>query len=301
MSFSGDIKQELSKISNLTNKEILRAELIGYLLSSNISVIKNKISYATENEYNINRLNKLLNNLNIDYDISFQGKVYKIAFKKQEFEDLEYVANGIEIKKDDSNIDVKKEEQFFKAIVRGTFLGSGSLNNPSNKYHLEILFSTKLNAEYISRVLRELYIESKNIIKKRSFSIYIKEAEEISKFLALIGANKSVLNFEEIRVERDTRNNINRLVNCETANLNKTINASVNQINAIKYLKENKRFKELPENLKEIAEVRLKNPDASLVELGQMLKNPIGKSGVNHRLKKISEIAEGLKGEQNGD
>ena len=139
MSFSGDIKQELSKISNLTNKEILRAELIGYLLSSNISVIKNKISYATENEYNINRLNKLLNNLNIDYDISFQGKVYKIAFKKQEFEDLEYVANGIEIKKDDSNIDVKKEEQFFKAIVRGTFLGSGSLNNPSNKYHLEIL------------------------------------------------------------------------------------------------------------------------------------------------------------------
>ena len=91
------------------------------------------------------------------------------------------------------------------------------------------------------------------------------------------------------------------MVNCETANLNKTINASVNQINAIKYLKENKRFKELPENLKEIAEVRLKNPDASLVELGQMLKNPIGKSGVNHRLKKISEIAEGLKGEQNGD
>ena len=292
MSFSGDIKQELSKISNLTNKEILRAELIGYLLSSNISVIKNKISYATENEYNINRLNKLLNNLNIDYDISFQGKVYKIAFKKQEFEDLEYVANGIEIKKDDSNIDVKKEEQFFKAIVRGTFLGSGSLNNTSNKYHLEILFSTKLNAEYISRVLRELYIESKILVRKRSFSIYIKEAEEISKFLALIGA---------IRVERDTRNNINRLVNCETANLNKTINASVNQINAIKYLKENKRFKELPENLKEIAEVRLKNPDASLVELGQMLKNPIGKSGVNHRLKKISEIAEGLKGEQNGD
>lgn len=295
MSFSGDIKQELSKISNLTNKEILRAELIGYLLSSNISVTKNKISYATENEYNINRLNKLLNNLNIDYDISFQGKVYKIVFKKQEFEDLEYVENGIEIKKDNGDINVKKEEQFFKAIVRGAFLGSGSLNNPNNKYHLEILFSTKLNAEYISNVLKEFYIQSKILVRKRSFSIYIKEAEEISKFLALIGANKSVLNFEEIRVERDTRNNINRLVNCETANLNKTINASVSQINAIKYLKEKKKFKELPENLKEIAEVRLKNPDASLVELGQMLKNPIGKSGVNHRLKKICEIAEETK------
>lgn len=295
MSFSGDIKQELSKISNLTNKEILRAELIGYLLSSNVSVTKNKISYATENEYNINRLNKLLNNLNIDYDISFQGKVYKITFKKQEFEDLEYVANGIEIKKNSFNIDVKREEQFFKAIVRGTFLGSGSLNNPKNKYHLEILFSTKVNAEYISKVLKEFYIQSKILIRKRSFSIYIKEAEEISKFLALIGANKSVLNFEEIRVERDTRNNINRLVNCETANLNKTINASVTQINAIKYLKVHKKFEDLPESLKEIAEVRLKNPDASLVELGQMLQNPIGKSGVNHRLKKICEIAEETK------
>lgn len=295
MSFSGDIKQELSKISNLTNKEILRAELIGYLLSSNISVTKNKISYATENEYNINRLNKLLNNLNIDYSISFQGKVYKITFKKQEFEDLEYVANGIEIKKDSCSIDAKKEEQFFKAIVRGAFLGSGSLNNPKNKYHLELLFSTKVNAEYISKVLKGFYIQSKILIRKRSFSIYIKEAEEISKFLALIGANKSVLNFEEIRVERDTRNNINRLVNCETANLNKTINASVTQINAIKYLKVHKKFEDLPENLKEIAEVRLKSPDASLVELGQMLENPIGKSGVNHRLKKICEIAEEIK------
>lgn len=295
MSFSGDIKQELSKISNLTNKEILRAELIGYLLSSNISVTKNKISYATENEYNINRFNKLLNNLNIDYSIGFQGKVYKITFKKQEFENLEYVENGIEINKDSCSIDVKKEEQFFKAIVRGTFLGSGSLNNPKNKYHLEILFSTKVNAEYISTVLTEFYIQSKILIRKRSFSIYIKEAEEISKFLALIGANKSVLNFEEIRVERDTRNNINRLVNCETANLNKTINASVTQINAIKYLKAHKKFEDLPENLKEIAEVRLKSPDANLVELGQMLENPIGKSGVNHRLKKICEIAEETK------
>lgn len=298
MSFSGDIKQELSKISNLTNKKVLRAELIGYLLTSNINVAKNKISYATENEYNINRLNKLLNNLNIDYNISFQGKVYKIIFKKHEFENLEYVENGIEIKKDNCSIDVKKEEQFFKAIVRGVFLGSGSLNNPNNKYHLEILFSTKANAEYISKVLNEFYIQSKILVRKRSFSIYIKEAEEISKFLALIGANKSVLNFEEIRVERDTRNNINRLVNCETANLNKTINASVTQVNAIRYLKEHKKFDELPESLKQIAEVRLKNPDASLVELGQMLENPIGKSGVNHRLKKICEIAEGLKGEK---
>ncbi len=293
MSFSGDIKEELSKISNLANKDVIRAEFIGYLLSNNIEIIKNKISYSTENEYNINRFNKVLNNLNIDYDISFQGKVYKITFKKQEFKNIEFIENKIQISKDDI-IDVKKEEQFFKALVRGAFLGSGSLNNPNNKYHLEILFESKVNAEYISRVLREFHIQTKILIRKKSFSIYIKEAEEISKFLALIGANKSVLNFEEIRVERDTRNNINRLVNCETANLNKTINASVTQIQAIKYLKQRKKFEELPDTLKEIAEIRLKNPDASLVELGKMLQNPIGKSGVNHRLKKICEIAEEL-------
>lgn len=295
MSFSGEIKEELSKISNLANKDILKAEFIGYLLSNNIAVTKNKISYATENEYNINRLNKVLNNLGIDYDIGFQGKTYKITFKKQDFEGIEYVDGKIQINKEIQATNVKKDELFLKALVRGAFLGSGSLNNPNNKYHLEILFSTSINAEYVSNVLKEFYIQSKILIRKKSFSIYIKEAEEISKFLALIGANKSVLNFEEIRVERDTRNNINRLVNCETANLNKTINASVSQINAIKYLKEHKKFEELPESLKEIAKIRLKNPDASLVELGQMLQSPIGKSGVNHRLKKICEIAEECK------
>lgn len=295
MSFSGDIKEELSKMSNLANKEAVSAEFIGYLLSNNVEVTKNKINYATENEYNINRFNKLLNNLGIDYDISFQRKVYKITFKKQEFEGIEFIENRIQINKNCESIEVLKEEQFLKALVRGTFLGGGSLNNPNNKYHLEILFESKLNAEYIYKVLNTFYIKSKILIRKKSFSIYIKDAEEISKFLALIGANKAVLNFEEIRVERHTRNNINRLVNCETANLNKTINASVTQINAIKYLKEHKKFEELPENLKEIAEVRLKNPDASLVELGQMLENPIGKSGVNHRLKRICEIAEELR------
>lgn len=295
MSFSGEIKEELSKISNLANKDILKAEFIGYLLSNNIAVTKNKISYATENEYNINRLNKILNNLGIDYYIGFQGKTYKITFKKQDFEGIEYIDSKIQIIEEIQATNVKKDELFLKALVRGAFLGSGSLNNPNNKYHLEILFSTSINAEYVSNVLKEFYIQSKILIRKKSFSIYIKEAEEISKFLAFIGANKSVLNFEEIRVERDTRNNINRLVNCETANLNKTINASVSQINAIKYLKEHKKFEELPESLKEIAQIRLKNPDASLVELGQLLQNPIGKSGVNHRLKKICEIAEEFK------
>ncbi|MBO5479394.1 MAG: DNA-binding protein WhiA [Clostridia bacterium] len=290
MSFSKDIKEELSKLNTLANKECVKFELIGYLISNNTSVIKGKIKYSTENEYNINRLNKLLNNLKIDYKIELQGKVYTITFKKLEMSELLYLENKIQIQ--NIEINVKKDELFLKSLVRGCFLGSGSLNNPNSKYHLEILLSTSENASFILEVLKAFGIEVKILARKNSTSIYIKEAEEISKLLALIGAGKSVLNFEEIRVVRDTRNNINRLVNCETANLNKTINASVEQIKQIKYLKEKRKFDALPDTLKEIANLRQKNPDASLVELGAMLENPIGKSGVNHRLKKICEIAE---------
>ena len=129
------------------------------------------------------------------------------------------------------------------------------------------------------------------MVKKNKIILYLKEGEEISKLLALIGANKAVLKFEEIRVIKDTRNNINRLVNCETANLNKTINASVKQIEAIKKLKASKKFNNLDDGLKELAELRIKNPDATYEELGKMLSKPIGKSGVSHRLEKIVEIS----------
>ncbi len=122
-------------------------------------------------------------------------------------------------------------------------------------------------------------------------AIYLKEGEEISKFLALIGANKAVMQFEDIRIQKEMRGKVNRLVNCKTANLNKTINASVEQISAIKKLQETGKFKKLEDNLKELAMLRLKNPEMPLIELGKLLTEPVGKSGVNYRLKKIMEIA----------
>lgn len=294
MSFSKDIKEELSKLNTLSNNENVKFELIGYFISNNTNVVKDKIKYSTENEYNINRFNKLLNNLKIDYKIELQGKVYSIIFKKVNLNEIEYLENKIQINMK-NEVDTKKDEMILKSLVRGCFLGGGSLNNPNNKYHLEILFSTIKNANFILEVLRAFGIEAKILERKNSTSIYIKEAEEISKILAFIGAGKSVLNFEEIRVMRDTRNNINRLVNCETANLNKTINASMEQIEHIEYLKKIGKFDGLPENLKEIANLRQEHPDASLVQLGEMLENPIGKSGVNHRLKRIIEIAEEIR------
>ena len=290
MPWSKDIKEELSKLNTLSNKDNVKFELIGYLISNNANIVKEKIRYSTENEYNINRFNKLLNNLNIDYKIELQGKVYSIIFKKIGLDEIEYLRDKIQINID-NKINIKKDEILLKSLARGSFLGGGSLNNPNNKYHLEILFSTIKNAKFVLELLKEFRIEAKILERKNSTSIYIKEAEEISKILAFIGANKSVLNFEEIRVMRDTRNNINRLVNCETANLNKTINASVEQIEQIEYLQKIGKFDGLPENLKEIANLRQENPEVSLVQLGQMLSTPIGKSGVNHRLKKICEIA----------
>ena len=134
-------------------------------------------------------------------------------------------------------------------------------------------------------------IHAKELNMQNKKSMYMKDGEEISKFLALMGAHKGMLKFEDIRVQKEMRGKVNRLVNCETANLNKTINAAVEQIEAIKKLQRENQFNKLDDNLKEIAILRLENPDMSLIELGKKLKNPLGKSGVNYRLKKIIEIA----------
>ena len=135
-----------------------------------------------------------------------------------------------------------------------------------------------------------VYNDGSDAIELKDQIADLKDGEEISKTLALLGANKSVLKFEEIRVKREMNNKVNRLVNCETANMNKTMNASIEQIEIIRRLKQNGEFEKLEEPLKEIAELRLQNPSASLIELGKMLKTPIGKSGVNYRLKKVMEI-----------
>lgn len=181
------------------------------------------------------------------------------------------------------------KEENLKAIIRGAFMGSGSINNPERDYHLELDLGNQKNLEELVKILQLMGVHAKTF----QTSIYIKEGEEISKFLALIEANKAVMQFEEVRIQKEMRGKVNRLVNCETANLNKTINASIQQIAAIRKLQETGRFKKLDDNLKEIAILRLENPDMPLIELGKLLKEPVGKSGVNYRLKKIMEIADG--------
>lgn len=285
MSFSTDVKQELSKIANLANKKCVKIEFIGYSRTMNVSTVENRLRFSTESEYNINRFGKLLSNLDIhQYQIELQGKNYVITSKEKKIFDILNENQKIQ--------DEIQDEIEEKAFVRGCFLGSGSINNPENNYHIEIILKEKETSKFILKILQKYNISFKELEKKNGNSIYSKDGEEISKFLAFLGANTAVLKFEDIRVYRDMRNNVNRIVNCETANLSKTVNAAIKQIEAIQLLKEKGEFRKLSDNLKEIAELRTQNPEASLVELGNMLKQPIGKSGVNHRLKAIMKIAE---------
>ena len=284
MSFSSDIKQELNKNSNLAKKEIVKQELIGYLISANTSIINSKeIKFSTESDYNINRFSKLLSNLNKNHKIDMVGKSFVITAKIKDMDFINIRENKFYFVPEEG-----MEQEEYRAIIRGAFMGSGSMNNPEKEYHLEIDLGNQNNVDNFKKILQMTGIN----VKTFQTSIYIKEGEEISKFLALIGANQAVMKFEDIRIQKEMRGKVNRLVNCETANLTKTINASIEQIAAIKKLQKTGNFRKLDDNLKEIAILRLENPDMSLIELGKLLKNPIGKSGVNYRLKKIMEIAD---------
>jgi len=189
-----------------------------------------------------------------------------------------------------------------RAYLRGAFLGSGSISDPKGPYHMEYVTIGKRQASALSRLISSFGLNSRVMERKGSHMVYLKDGNNIADLLGIMGAHNSLLKFEEIRVIKEMRNSVNRMVNCETANLNKTVDAAVRQIECIKFLKQHNLFEELPLNLKHIAELRLKFPDLSLKELGQMMSPVLGKSGVSYRLKKIESIVENLqsmKGEKN--
>lgn len=194
----------------------------------------------------------------------------------------------------DKNIIVKRCCK--RAYIRGSFLGGGSISNPEKTYHLEMVTNNIDHAKDLSEIINSFHLNSKIVLRKDNYIVYLKEGEHIVDMLNIMGAYQALLKLEDVRVLKDVRNNINRIVNCETANLGKTIGASLRQIHDIELIEESMGLIKLPKNLKEIAELRLKNPDSSLKELGTMLESPVGKSGVNHRFRKIAEIAKKLRG-----
>lgn len=179
-----------------------------------------------------------------------------------------------------------------KAFVRGAFLAAGSIGDPEKSYHFEIVVWDETQAEELISILSELKINAKLVKRKNHYPVYFKESDVISEFLGITEAHISLMKFENVRIYKEVKNKINRKVNCETANIKKTASAAAKQLDDIYYLKNINKLDKLPDGLKELALLRMEYPDATLKELGELLSEPLGKSGVNHRLNKISQIAE---------
>ena len=182
-----------------------------------------------------------------------------------------------------------------RAFIRGAFLASGSISDPEKFYHLEIVCSTMPKAIQLQEIIRSFDIEAKIVLRKKYYVVYIKEGAQIVDILNVMEAHVSLMNLENVRILKDMRNSVNRQVNCETANINKTVSAAVKQIEDIRYIQQTVGFDDLSEGLSEIATLRLEYPEATLKELGMLLTPQVGKSGVNHRLRKLSSLAEELR------
>lgn len=178
-----------------------------------------------------------------------------------------------------------------RAFLRGAFLGGGSVNRPQSDYHLEFMTANPAFGEQLIRVLRMFRITARMTERKEDYVVYLKEGDSVTGCLQIMGATSALLEFENVRVVKDMRNQVNRQVNCETANLQKTVNAAVRQLASIRIIERHGALKDLPPKLLEIAQVRLDNPDASLQDLMEALRGRLSKSGISHRFRKLEQLA----------
>lgn len=311
MSFSLDVKKELlNKMDTARHCQI--AEFAA-LMSFTAHVIETDegligIESLTENPLVVEKFELLLKSLfdvkETDYTKSHESKASKLVtiriFKQQ------LVANILQTIKwcDDTFLSI--EEQFLdsriiqkdcckKAFIRGAFLAAGSISDPNKFYHYEIVCIFEEDAQKLVELLQFFNLDAKITERKNNFVVYIKEGNNITDVLNLMGAVRLQMELFNIMIYKGISNDVNRKVNCETANLNKTIEAAVKQVNDIEYIRDNVGLDKLKPNLREVALLRLENQDTNLKDLGEMLDPPVGKSGVNHRLRKISEFAEALR------
>lgn len=311
MTFSSKIKDELSR-TEITDIYSAKAETAALVRTMGYVTIKGfnkmEVVFSTENAAVARRIFKLLKTA---FDISTGVSVEKTNRLKKHNNYIINIEDSLsknflretKIAADDFNImtfdfgvpmELLTNDACIRAYIKGAFLGSGSISAPERSYHAEFVNNKEEHSEGLCKLLEGFGINGKTISRKNYYVTYIKESEQISDLLALMGANNAVLDFENVRAVKETRNQINRVINCETANLDKIVDTSMRQINSIKVLKKYKAIDKLPDHLKELAYLRLKHTNSSLKELGEMLNPPLGKSGVNHRLRKIEEIAEEL-------
>ena len=309
MSFSSDIKEELSRTVT-HDKCCMMAELTGFLIT-NCNIVKEKgeftLRMSTENSAAIRRVYNYFKKIyniapisNVEKEKTFKDSLFQLRIvDKSALEEIfknSYI--NIDVKLQiivDKKDEIKLKECCIRSFLRGVFIGAGSITNPSNRYHLEIVANSNENATFINELITEAAVNSKIIKRKRDYVIYIKGAEDISNFLALIGSNKGMLAFEETRVLKDMRNRVNRLSNFENANFDKTVDAGLSQIEDIEVIKRHRKFEKMPDGLKQLAKLRLAYREATLEELGNMLEPKLSRAGVSHRFKKIKEIANELR------
>lgn len=309
MSFASETKKEMTQIES--DDCCGKAELSAMIrMNGTLSFSDRQLSLdiQTENAAIARRIYTFLKRFYPAYAVELlvrkkmrlkKNNVYICRIRKGAqhiLEDLSILAEGFQIQYEVSEELVEKN-CCKRAYLRGAFLAGGSVNNPeTSSYHLEIYSLYKDHANSLVRLMNEFDLNGKMIERKKGYVTYLKEAEKISDFLSLTGAHSALLKFEDVRIIRDMRNSVNRLVNCETANLNKTIDAALRQVENIRFIDSMIGIDQLPERLREIARLRVEYQDVTLKELGEMVSaGSVSKSGVNHRLRKIDEIAESLR------
>lgn len=311
MSFASDVKKELTQLE--VHREHAKAELAALIkMNGTINIYRQMwvLNVQTENAAIARRIYSLLiQHYGVTSDLLVRKKmklkknnVYIVRLKQNTLSilsDLD-IMDGLMFK-DQVSDSIMGNSQKMRSYLRGAFLASGSVNNPeTSSYHLEIYSLYEEHNEDICTMMNYFGLNARTLPRRNGFITYLKEAEKISEFLTLIGATNAMLKFEDIRIVRDMRNNVNRLVNCDNANLNKTIDAATRQIHNIRYIEEQVGLDSLNDKLQEIAQLRLDYPELSIKELGELVPSgPISKSGVNHRLRKINEIAEKMQQEEN--
>lgn len=313
MSFSTAVKNELSRV--VTEGRLPQLAELSALVrtTGSINLIgMNKLAFTiiTENPAIARKIFQLLKNcfeINVEIQVNSHSgpkrtNLYQMYISNEQganqiLEEIGIVENlegSIHIQeKIPANLLSKKESK--RAYLRGVFLGCGSISDPQRMYHMEFTTTDLGYAQKLIKLLNSYEIPAKIIQRKNMHVVYIKDSEKIADVLNLTGAHNALLQMESIKVNKQVRNDINRLVNCETANLSKTVDTAERQIESIDYIISTKGLDYLPENLQEIARLRKTHFDLSLKELGEIMDKPLGKSGVNHRLRKIEAIAQDLK------
>lgn len=306
MSFSSEVKEELSRqVSSARHCQIAEAAAI-FRMCGQVSQNGEILTARIENPDVVRKFEVLLKrSFQVTPEVSLRGGVHILTVRDRT--SVSRILKAMKLWSDDGRPEeradfissrVVQNACCKRAFIRGAFLAGGSISNPEKSYHLEIVCTRVEQAGQLTELIGAFGIEAKTVLRKKYHVVYIKEGNQIVDMLGVMEAHVALMNLENVRILKEMRGTVNRKVNCETANINKTVSAAVEQINDILYIRDKLGFDKLPEGLEEIAEARLEQPEATLKELGDSLTPPVGKSGVNHRLRKLKELAKALRDDE---